>query len=413
MPNNPITTAQALHLEQTHGAQNYHPIPVVISRAHGCSVWDPEGREYLDFLSAYSAVNQGHTHPRLVKVITEQASTLTLTSRAFYNDKLGVYCETMCRIFGYDRLLPMNTGVEAAETSVKLARRWAYEVKGVEADKAEVIFPEGNFWGRSLGAISASSDPESRGGFGPFVPGMRQVPYNDLQALEEALQNPRVAAFMVEPIQGEAGVVLPDPGYLQGVRELCTRYQVLMIADEIQTGLGRTGALLACDHEGVRPDLLVLAKALGGGMLPVSAVLGSDEVMLRIRPGQHGSTFGGNPLACAVAMEAVQIILDEDLAHHAAIRGEQLHRGLMELVTAFPVLQATRGKGLLRALVFGNEGSETAWDFCMLLKDHGLLAKPTHGHIVRLAPPLIISEQQTQQAIEILAKCLSQLPTQG
>jgi ornithine--oxo-acid transaminase len=294
-----------------------------------------------------------------------------------------------------------------------LARRWAYEVKGVEAEKAEVIFPEGNFWGRSLGAISASSDPESRGGFGPFVPGMRQVPYNDLQALEEALQNPRVAAFMVEPIQGEAGVVLPDPGYLQGVRELCTRYQVLMIADEIQTGLGRTGALLACDHEGVRPDLLVLAKALGGGMLPVSAVLGSDEVMLRIRPGQHGSTFGGNPLACAVAMEAVQIILDEDLANQAAHRGEQLHRGLMELVTAFPVLQATRGQGLLRALVFGNEGSETAWDFCMLLKDHGLLAKPTHGHIVRLAPPLVISEQQTQQAIEILAKCLSQLPTQG
>jgi ornithine--oxo-acid transaminase len=276
-----------------------------------------------------------------------------------------------------------------------------------------VIFPEGNFWGRSLGAISASSDPESRGGFGPFVPGMRHVPYNDLQALEEALQNPRVAAFMVEPVQGEAGVVLPDPGYLQGVRQLCTRYQVLMIADEIQTGLGRTGALLACDHEGVRPDLLVLAKALGGGMLPVSAVLGSEEVMLRIRPGQHGSTFGGNPLACAVAMEAVQIILDEDLATHAANRGEQLHRGLMELVTAFPVLQATRGKGLLRALVFGDEGSETAWNFCMLLKDHGLLAKPTHGHIVRLAPPLVINEQQTQQAIEILAKCLSQLPIQG
>jgi len=409
MPNNPLTASQALHLEQTYGAHNYHPIPVVLERGSGSVVWDIHGQSYLDFLSAYSAVNQGHCHPRLVKVIQEQAAKLTLTSRAFHNDKLGAYCEMMCRTFGFDRLLPMNTGVEAAETSVKLARRWAYEVKGVPENHAVVLFPEGNFWGRSIGAISASTDPESYGGFGPLLPGFQTLPYNDLEALEVALQNPHVAAFMVEPIQGEAGVVVPEQGYLRGVRELCTRYQVLMIADEIQTGLGRTGALLACDHEEVRPDVLVLAKALGGGMLPVSAVLGSDEVMLRIRPGQHGSTFGGNPLACAVAMEAVQILLDEELADKAALRGQQLHQGLQELVTAYPLLQSTRGKGLLQALIFGENGSKTAWDFCILLKDNGLLAKPTHGHIVRLAPPLIISEQQIQKALEILAKSLEQL----
>lgn len=408
MPKSPMTTPQALQLEQKYGAQNYHPIPVVVSKALGCQVWDPEGRVYLDFLSSYSAVNQGHAHPRLVKVIQEQVSTLTLTSRAFYNDKLGLYCETMCRLFGYDRLLPMNTGVEAAETSVKLARRWAYEIKGVEPDQAVVLFPEGNFWGRSIAAISASTDPDSRGGFGPFVPGMQTIPYNDLEALEQAFQNFNVAAFMLEPLQGEAGVIVPDPGYLRGVRELCTRYRVLMIADEIQTGLGRTGALLACDHEAVRPDLLVLAKALGGGMLPVSAVLGSDEVMLRIRPGQHGSTFGGNPLACVVAMEAVQILLDEKLDQKAAERGQQLQKGLIELVSKYSILHRTRGKGLLQALVFDYDRPETAWDFCLKLKDLGLLAKPTHGHIVRLAPPLVISETQVQEALGILNEALHQ-----
>ena len=408
MPHSPMTTPQALQKEQKFGAQNYHPIPVVLSKAQGCQVWDSEGKVYLDFLSAYSAVNQGHAHPRLVKVMQEQIATLTLTSRAFYNDKLGLYCETMCRVFGYDRLLPMNTGVEAAETSVKLARRWAYEIKGIEPDQAVVVFPEGNFWGRSIAAISASTDPDSRGGFGPFVPGMQTIPYNDLEALEKALQNPRVAAYMLEPVQGEAGVIVPDHGYLQGVRDLCTRYNVLMIADEIQTGLGRTGALLACDHESVRPDLLVLAKALGGGMLPVSAVLGSDEVMLRIRPGQHGSTFGGNPLACVVAMEAVQILLDEKLDQKAAERGLQLQSGLRDLVSTYPILHGTRGKGLLQALIFGHERPETAWDFCLKLKDLGLLAKPTHGHIVRLAPPLVISETQIQDALGILGEALRQ-----
>ena len=400
-----MTTAQALHLEQTYGAQNYHPIPVVISRAHGCKVWDPEGREYLDFLSAYSAVNQGHTHPRLVKVITEQASTLTLTSRAFYNDKLGLYCETMCRIFGYDRLLPMNTGVEAAETSVKLARRWAYEVKGVEADRAEVIFPEGNFWGRSLGAISASSDPESRGGFGPFVPGMRLVPYNDLQALEEALQNPRVAAFMVEPIQGEAGVVIPSPGYLKKAAALCKKHRVLFIADEIQTGLGRTGAWLACHHELVQPDILLLGKALSGGFMPVSAVLCNDEIMLTIKPGEHGSTYGGNPLACAVTNVAIDIIEDEDLVENAVVRGQQLLTFLESLRDKTALIKSVRGKGLLCAIEIDTpEDSPVAWEICLDLMKKGLLAKPTHGNKIRLAPPLTITGAEMDQACSIIDK---------
>ena len=398
-----------MELEERYGAHNYHPIPVVLERGSGAVVWDIQGRPYLDFLSAYSAVNQGHCHPRLVQVIQEQAAKLTLTSRAFHNDKLGPYCELMCRTFGFDRLLPMNTGVEAAETSVKLARRWAYQVKGVPDNQAVVLFPEGNFWGRSLGAISASTDPESYGGYGPLLPGFQTIPYNHLEALEAALQNPHVAAYMVEPIQGEAGVVVPDQGYLQGVRELCSRYRVLMIADEIQTGLGRTGALLACDHEKVKPDLLVLAKALGGGMLPVSAVLGSHEVIETIRPGQHGSTFGGNPMACAVAMEAVQVILDEELPQRAALRGKRLQAGLHHLVQQYPTLRATRGKGLLHALVFQTTDPDLAWNFCLQLKSLGLLAKPTHGHIVRLAPPLVVSEDQIDQALGILESALQAL----
>ena len=403
-----MNTHQYIELEHRYSAHNYHPLPVVLSRGEGPYVWDVEGKRYLDFLSGYSAVNQGHCHPRLVNALVEQASKLTLTSRAFHSDKLGEYAEFITQYFGYDKVLPMNTGVEAVETAIKITRKWGYEVKGIPDGQAKIVVCEHNFHGRTSTVISFSSDPTARTHFGPYMPGFITIPYNDAAALEEALQDDTVAGFLVEPIQGEAGVVLPEPGYLQGVRQLCTRYQVLMIADEIQTGLGRTGALLACDHEGVRPDLLVLAKALGGGMLPVSAVLGSDEVMLRIRPGQHGSTFGGNPLACAVAMEAVQIILDEDLATHAANRGEQLHRGLMELVTAFPVLQATRGKGLLRALVFGDEGSETAWNFCMLLKDHGLLAKPTHGNIIRFAPPLVMNEEQLLDCVAIIIKTLKQ-----
>ncbi|MBM3912643.1 MAG: ornithine--oxo-acid transaminase [Sphingomonadales bacterium] len=399
----------ALDLEHQYGAQNYHPLPVVLHRGSGCRVWDTDGKEYLDFLSAYSAVNQGHAHPRLIKVLHEQSSRLTLTSRAFHNDKLGKYCEFMCQTFGFDRLLPMNTGVEAAETSVKLARRWAYEVKGVAPDCALLVFPEGNFWGRSIGAISASSDPESYGGFGPLVPGFVKVPYNDLAALESAFQNPNVAAFMLEPIQGEAGVVVPDQGYLASVRALCTKYRVLMIADEIQTGLGRTGALLACDHEHTKPDILVLAKALGGGMLPVSAVLCADEIMLTVRPGQHGSTFGGNPLACAVASEAVQIILDENLPQNAASMGCLLREGLQDLVNTFPILQITRGKGLLQALVFDKDQPDLAWNFCVKLMELGLLAKPTHGHIVRLAPPLVINGDEIYMALERLNQALRTL----
>lgn len=396
----------ALELEHTYGAQNYHPLPVVLHKGSGCRVWDTDGKEYLDFLSAYSAVNQGHCHPRLLKVLHEQSSRLTLTSRAFYNDQLGKYCEFMCQTFGFDRLLPMNTGVEAAESSVKLARRWAYEVKGVAPDRALVVFPEGNFWGRSIGAISASSDPDSYGGFGPLLPGFIKVPYNDLAALELTFQDPNVAAFMLEPIQGEAGVVVPDQGYLASVRALCTKYRVLMIADEIQTGLGRTGALLACDHEQVKPDILVLAKALGGGMLPVSAVLCSDEIMLTIRPGQHGSTFGGNPLACAVASEAIQIILDENLTQNAASMGSFLQAGLQDLVDTYPILQLTRGKGLLHALVFDENQPDLAWNFCVKLMSLGVLAKPTHGHIVRLAPPLVIKENEVDAALTIIQKAL-------
>lgn len=399
----------ALDLEYQYGAQNYHPLPVVLHRGSGCKVWDTDGKEYLDFLSAYSAVNQGHAHPRLIKVLHEQSARLTLTSRAFHNDQLGKYCEFMCQTFGFDRLLPMNTGVEAAETSVKLARRWAYDVKGVAPDRALVVFPEGNFWGRSIGAISASSDPDSYGGFGPLVPGFVKVPYKDLEALELAFQNPNVAAFMLEPIQGEAGVIVPDQGYLASVRALCTKYRVLMIADEIQTGLGRTGALLACDHEHIKPDILVLAKALGGGMLPVSAVLCADEIMLTIRPGQHGSTFGGNPLACAVAREAVQIILDENLPQNAASMGCLLQEGLQELVDTYPILRLTRGKGLLQALVFDENEPDLAWNFCMKLMELGLLAKPTHGHIVRLAPPLVISKLEIKAALNSIEKALNSL----
>ncbi|MFO0356477.1 MAG: ornithine--oxo-acid transaminase [Sphingobacteriaceae bacterium] len=397
---------QLIDLEDKYGAHNYHPLPVVLEKGEGIFVWDVEGKRYYDFLSAYSAVNQGHCHPRLIKVLTEQAQKLTLTSRAFYNSKLGEYEKFITTYFGYDKVLPMNTGVEGGETAIKLARRWAYDVKGVKENEAKVIFAEGNFWGRTLAAISASSDPSSYKGFGPYMPGYITVPYNDLAALEKAMQDKNVAAFMVEPIQGEAGVVVPHDGYLKGVRELCDKYKVLFIADEVQTGLCRTGKMLACDHENVKPDILVLAKALSGGILPVSAVLASNEVMLTIKPGEHGSTYGGNPLACAVAMEALSILRDEKLAENSEEMGKLLRAELTKLKEQTDVITAVRGRGLLNAIVIKEKNGKTAWDVCLQLAENGLLAKPTHGDIIRFAPPLIINKEQLMACVEIIKKVI-------
>lgn len=404
MSTSSITRSQSLiELEDRHGAHNYHPLPVVLERGSGVYVWDVEGKRYLDFLSAYSAVNQGHCHPRLVKAMTEQAATLTLTSRAFHNNLLGKFCAYMTDYFGFERVLPMNTGVEAGETAVKLARRWAYDKKGVPDNQARIVFATGNFWGRTLGAISSSTDDSSRKGFGPFMPGYAIVPYNDLAALEAEISNPNTAAFMVEPIQGEAGVVVPNKGYLKGVRDLCTKHNVLFIADEIQTGLSRTGKLLACHHEGVMPDILLLGKALSGGMMPVSAVLTSDEVMLNIRPGEHGSTYGGNPLACRLAMEALDILKDEKLSENADRMGKRLRDGLELLRQEFPLIQLVRGRGLLNAIVINDSpDSDTAWNICMALMHEGLLCKPTHGNIIRLAPPLVIDSSQIDQALSVI-----------
>eukprot|EP00908_Phaeocystis_cordata_P022234 Transcript_4658.p1 GENE.Transcript_4658~~Transcript_4658.p1 ORF type:complete len:477 (+),score=218.83 Transcript_4658:100-1431(+) len=394
-----------IQLEEKHGAHNYHPLPVVLERGEGVHVWDVDGRRYLDFLSAYSAVNQGHAHPKILAALTEQAGKLTLTSRAFHNSVLGEYERFVTDFFGFDRVLPMNTGVEGGETAVKLARRWGYDVKGIPPDQATVLFCENNFWGRTLSACSSSSDPSCRKGFGPFMPGMDLVPYNDLPALEAALAaNPHVAAFMLEPIQGEAGVVVPDEGYLRGVRELCTRHQVLMIADEVQTGLCRTGAMLAVDHEQVKPDVLVLGKALSGGVYPVSAVLASDEVMLTIAPGEHGSTYGGNPLGSAVAIAALEVLRDEKLAENARAMGELL-RSRLDAVRGDAV-QTVRGKGLLNAIVVRPQpapGAPDALDLCHALMRRGLLAKPTHGNIIRLAPPLTITAEQVEEAADLIA----------
>lgn len=395
-----ISSESAISQEFEYGAHNYHPLPVVLERGKGCKVWDPEGNEYFDFLSAYSAVNQGHCHPKIIAALMEQAQKITLSSRAFYNAVLGQYAHFMTNMFGYDRMLPMNTGVEAAETAVKLARRWGYEVKGISKDKARIVFVNGNFWGRSIGAISASTDPSSRNNFGPFVPGYDLVPYNDLDALESALKNPDVAGFMLEPIQGEAGVVVPDEGYLKGVRRLCDQYHVLMIADEIQTGIGRTGKMLACDHELVRPDLLVLGKALSGGVMPVSAVLADDEIMLTIRPGEHGSTFGGNPLGARVAMTAMEVLVSEGMIENADRLGVIFRAEMQKLVDRYPLLHLVRGKGLLNAVVINDsEKSTTAWELCIKMKENGLLAKPTHGNIIRLAPPLVITESQLMESL--------------
>jgi ornithine--oxo-acid transaminase len=398
-----------INLEENYGAHNYHPLPVVIAKGEGVYVWDVEDKKYLDFLSAYSAVNQGHCHPRIIKALHDQSSRLTLTSRAFYNNILGEYEKYITELFGYDRVLPMNTGVEGGETAIKLARKWGYEIKGIAHNQAYILFAEGNFWGRTLAAISTSDDEDSYGNFGPFVPNFSNIPYNDVQALENELKNnPNICAFMVEPIQGEAGVVVPDEGYLRKVRELCSQYRVLFIADEVQTGIARTGRLTCCDHENVKPDLLILGKALGGGVFPVSCVLGNDEVMLTLKPGQHGSTFGGNPLACAVAMAALQVVTDEKLAENAEKLG-QIFRDRMNNLN-LPMVSLVRGKGLLNAIKiepFGN--GIRAWDVCIKMRDNGLLAKQTQEHIIRFAPPLVITEQQIHTACDIIEKSLKEL----
>jgi ornithine--oxo-acid transaminase len=392
----------AIDLENQYGAHNYHPLPVVLEKGEGVFVWDVEGKRYYDFLSAYSAVNQGHCHPKIINTLIEQAQKLTLTSRAFHNNILGAYEKFITEFFGYDKVLPMNTGVEGGETAIKLARKWAYEVKGVAENKAKIVFAENNFWGRTLAAISSSTDPSSYKNFGPFMTGYEIIPYNDLLALENAIKDPNTAAFMVEPIQGEAGVVVPDNGYLKGVSDLCKKYNVLFIADEVQTGLARTGKMLACDHENVKPDILVLGKALSGGVLPVSAVLTRDEVMMTIKPGEHGSTYGGNPLACKVAITALEVLRDEKLSENAEYLGNILREELSKLITATKIVETVRGKGLLNAIVIKESEKVNAWDICLKFAEQGLLAKPTHGNIIRFAPPLVINEVELMECIEII-----------
>ena len=398
---------QYIDLEEKYGAHNYHPLPVVLCRGEGVYVWDVDGKRYYDFLSGYSAVNQGHCHPKIIAALTKQASSLTLTSRAFHSNLLGEYEKYITAYFGYDKVLPMNTGVEGGETAIKLARRWGYTVKGIEDNKAKIIFATGNFWGRTMAAISSSTDPSSYNKFGPFMPGFEIVPYNDLVALEKSFQDKNVAAFMFEPIQGEAGVVVPDEGYLTSVRNLCTEYNVLMIADEIQTGLARTGKMLACDHENVRPDIVILGKALSGGVLPVSAVLCDDAIMMNIKPGEHGSTYGGNPLACAVAIAALQVLRDENMAANAAAMGELLRSEIRKLDSPFVAL--VRGKGLLNAIIIKHSDPEAAWGLCLTLKENGLLAKPTHGDKIRFAPPLLINKDQVMECVGIIDKSLQAL----
>ena len=401
------TSREAMDLENKYGAKNYHPLPVVLSRGEGVFLFDVEGRKYYDFLSAYSAVNQGHCHPRILKALNEQASNLTLTSRAFHNNILGPYEEFITDFFGYDRVLPMNTGVEGGETAVKLCRKWAYDVKGIPTNQAKIIFAEGNFWGRTLAAISSSTDPLSKSGFGPYMPGFELIPYNDLNALEAALKDPNIAGFMIEPIQGEAGVVVPNSGYLKKAYDLCRKNNVLLIADEVQTGIARTGKLLACDYEGFQPDILILGKALSGGVFPVSAVLARDEIMLTIKPGEHGSTFGGNPLACAVAMAALEVVRDEHLVENAYKLGEVFRDRMNQLVHKSAFVKLVRGKGLLNAIVIDDsEESETAWNICLKLKENGLLAKPTHGNIIRFAPPLVMTEEQLVDCCNIIEQSI-------
>ncbi|RYD55242.1 MAG: ornithine--oxo-acid transaminase [Sphingobacteriales bacterium] len=400
-------TQQLLEREERYSAHNYHPLPAMLTRASGVFVWDVDDKRYYDFLSGYSAVNQGHCHPRIIEAFIEQAQKLTLTSRAFHSDLMGEYAEYITKYFGYDKVLPMNTGVEAVETALKLARRWGYTVKGIADNKAKIIVCDQNFHGRTLNVVSFSTDPSARSNFGPFMPGYEVVAYNDLNALQTALQDKNVAAFLVEPIQGEAGVMVPNEGYLSKAYAMCREANVLFIADEIQTGLARTGKMLACDHEGVRPDILVLGKALSGGTMPVSAVLADDEIMLTIKPGEHGSTYGGNPLACKVAMVSLQVLKDEKMAENAATQGTYLREKLTAL--NHPNISLVRGKGLLNAIVIEHENKEAAWDLCLQLKENGLLAKPTHGDKIRFAPPLVITGQQIDECVDIIHRSLQQI----
>ena len=401
-----MTAQEFIDREARYGAHNYHPLPVVLERGEGIYVWDTDGKKYFDFLSAYSAVNQGHCHPKIVKAMTDQAQKLALTSRAFYNDVLGEWEEFVTRFFGYDKVLPMNTGAEADETALKLCRKWAYMKKGVPDGKAKIIVCDGNFHGRTITIVSLSNDPESYAGYGPFTPGFIKIPYNDIPALEKALQDPDVAGFLLEPIQGEAGVFVPDEGYLKKAYELCKSKNVLFIADEVQTGIARTGRLLACDHEGVHPDILVLGKAMSGGMMPVSCVLANDDIMLCIKPGEHGSTYGGNPIAARVSIAALEVVRHEKLAENAEKLGQvfrdrisKIHSDMIELV---------RGKGLLNAVVIKPKNGKTAWDVCLKLRDKGLLAKPTHQHIIRFAPPLVINKMELMEAIGIIENTIAE-----
>ena len=399
-----ITSHQAIELEEKYGAHNYHPLPVVLSKGKGAKVWDAEGKEYFDFLSAYSAVNQGHCHPKIIGALKEQAETLTLTSRAFFNDALGPYEKYVTEFFGYDKVLPMNSGAEAGETALKLCRKWAYEKKGIPENKAKIIVAENNFHGRTITIISMSTDPDSYKGFGPYTPGFVTVPYNDTEALAKELEDPNVAGFFVEPIQGEAGVMVPDEGYLKKAYELCKSKNVLFMADEVQSGIARTGKLLACDHEDVRPDVLILGKALSGGVYPISAVLADDDVMLSIKPGEHGSTFGGNPLAARVAVAALEVIREENLAERAEYLGK-IFREEMEKID-HEMVTLVRGKGLLNAVIIKPKDGSEAWDVCVKMAERGVLAKPTHGDIIRFAPPLVISEEELREAIDRIKKAI-------
>jgi len=395
-----MNTQDYIKREDKFGAHNYHPLPVVLERGEGPFVWDVEGKRYFDFLSAYSAVNQGHCHPAIIKALTDQAARLTLTSRAFYNSVLGEYEEYVTRYFKYEKVLPMNSGAEADETALKLCRKWAYKKKGINQNNAKIIACEGNFHGRTISIVSMSTDPDARNDYGPFTPGFIIIPYNDIKALENALKDPDVAGFLVEPIQGEAGVFVPDEGYLKKAYDLCKSKNVLFIADEVQTGIARTGKLLACDHEGVRPDILILGKALSGGVLPVSAVLADDEIMLTIKPGEHGSTFGGNPLAAKVAIAALEVIKNEKLAENAERLGKIFRSEFSQIKS--DMVELVRGKGLLNAVVIKPKNGKEAWDVCLAMKDKGLIAKPTHDHIIRFAPPLVITEKQLMEAIGLI-----------
>lgn len=408
---NAMNSSEYIQLEEKYGAHNYHPLPVVLDRGEGVYVWDVEGKQYFDFLSAYSAVNQGHSHPKIVEALVNQASKLALTSRAFYNSKLGEYEKKITELFGFDKVLPMNSGAEAVETAVKIARKWSYEVKGISENQAQIIVCDNNFHGRTTTIVSFSNDPDASTNYGPFTPGFVRIPYNSLEALEQILreQSATTAAFLVEPIQGEAGVYVPDEGYLKGASELCKKYNVLFIADEVQTGIARTGKLIACHHEEVQPDILILGKALSGGMYPVSAVLADDHVMNVIKPGQHGSTFGGNPLACAVAMAALDVVEEDGLSERAERLGKMFRAEIEKIIAKTDLIVSVRGKGLLNAIIINDtQDSPTAWNLCVDLMKNGLLAKPTHGNIMRLAPPLVITEEQLMECVSIIQKTVSE-----